>query len=202
MPTVDSFFVPSVACVRRAIDNLVGARTNPVTPGYLCVLEAAGKAGRTNELRPRFRRFFDRYLRVADAPERKPYLVPFGRTGTGEALLFNQNVAGSYAPSSIRDVNPLYDVLEISASGTYTLLKDHAEAVRERILPRPLPFCATACFLYRDYGFAPEPTPEDLLKQLEESFGFALGDDLLGSGVFMDDRANFEPTDFEPLSVK
>jgi hypothetical protein len=201
MNAPDSIFVPTIASVRRAIRELVEARANPVTPGYLCVLEAATKAGRMNDLRPRFRLFFDRYLRIAEAPEKKPYLVPFGRTGTGEALLFNQNVAGSYAPSSIRDVNPLYDVLEISAAGTYTLLGGHAEAVRERILPRALPFCATACFLYRDYGFASVPTPDDLLDQLNEDFGFALGQDLLASGVFMDDRA-FGLADFAPLSVQ
>jgi hypothetical protein len=132
---------------------------------------------------------------VADAPENKPYLVPFGRTSGGETLLFNRNVAGSYAPSSMRDVNPLFDVLEISDSGSYTLLEDHAEKARERILPRPLPFYATACFLFRDYGFA-DPRPESLLQQLNEQFGFALGGDIIESEVFADDRSNFVPGDF------
>lgn len=199
MSTQPPVLVPTVACVRRAIDDLMRIRANPVTPGYLCILEAATKARRDDNLRPRFRHFFERYLRVADAPENKPYLVPFGRTEPGEALLFNRNVAGSYAPSSMRDVNPLFDVLEISAEGTYALLKGHAATVRERILPNSLPFCATACFLYRDYGFNSKPTSEALLRELTDQFGRALGGDLLGSGVFTDDSHRFEADDFEPL---
>jgi hypothetical protein len=195
------FFVPTVACVRRAIAALVAVQANRVTPGYLCVLESAAQAGRLDNLQPRFGVFFERHLRVGDAPERKPYLVPFGRVETGAALLFNRNVAGSYAPSSIRDVNALHDVLEISPTGTFTLREDHLQAVHKRILRRPLPFCATACFLYRDYGFAPKPSSESLLQQLDEQFGFALDHDLLDSGVFMDDRGDFGPNDFELLSV-
>jgi hypothetical protein len=140
-------------------------------------------------------------MRIADAPERKPYLVPFGRGRAGGSLLFNRNVAGSYAPSSIREVNPLHDVLEFTPSGTVTLRDDHAERVRERILPQPLPFLATACFLYRDYGFSPRPNPNLLLRQLDDHFGFPLDHDLLRSGIFADDRSDFRAADFEPLSA-
>ena len=144
MATAASVFVPTVECVRRSIEQLMAVHANAVTPGYLCVLNAATKAHRVDKLRPRFRHFFDRHFRAGEVPENKPYVVPFGRTETGDALLFNRNVAGSYAPSSMRDVNPLFDVLEIH-HGDYTLLEDHAVGVRDRILPRPLPACATAC---------------------------------------------------------
>lgn len=201
MAAAAPLFVPTVACVRRSIETLVEVRANAVTPGYLCVLEAATREGRQRDLRPRYAVFFDRFLRIAEAPQKKPYLVPFGRSGIGAALLFNRNVAGSYAPSSIRDVNPLHDVLEFAPGGSVTLREDHAEAVQGRILPRPLPFVATACFLYRDYGFSTRPGSEALLSQLDDQFGFPLDHDLLGSGVFSDDRSEFGPDDFELLEL-
>jgi hypothetical protein len=200
MASPPPIFVPTIDCVKRSIERLIAAHANPVTPGYLCLLNAASKAGRANRLKPKFRQFFDRYFRAGEAPDNKPYVVPFGRTESGEALLFNQNVAGSYAPSSMRDVNPLFDVLEIGETG-YSLLKGHAESVRERILPRPLPACATACFLYRDFGFSPRPGVQDLIKQLNADFGVALGGNILASGVFADDRKRFSPDDFEPLAL-
>jgi hypothetical protein len=199
MATAAPVFVPTIACVRRSIDQLMAVHANPVTPGYLCVLNAAAKTGRIEKLRPKFRLFFDRHFRAGETPENKPYVVPFGRTETGAALLFNSNVAGSYAPSSMRDVNPLFDVLEIH-QGRYTMLDDHAVAVRDRILRRPLPACATACFLYRDFGFNQRPTADDLVEQLNADFGFALGGDILASGVFADDRARVALDDFEPMA--
>lgn len=198
MATETPFFVPTIECVTRSINQLMSVRASPVTPGYLCVLNAAAKARRIENLQPRFRLFFERHFRAGEAPENKPYVVPFGRTEGGGALLFNRNVAGSYAPGSIRGVNALLDVLEIQ-QGRYTLLIDHAENVRDRILRKPLPACATACFLYRDFGFAPTQGPDDLVQQLNADFGFALDDDILGSGVFADDRSNFGQNDFAPL---
>jgi hypothetical protein len=162
-------------------------------------LQAATKAERIDRLRPNFRQYFERYFLVRDAPENRPYVVPFGRTSAGETLLFNRNVAGSYAPSSMRDVNPLFDVLEIDGDGTYTLLENHSDAVRARILPRPLPACGTACFLYRDYGFTPHPTGDDLIEQLNRDFGYPFNNDILTSGLFSDDRTLLLPTDFEEL---
>lgn len=202
MPPSESFFVPTVACVRRSIDAIMAAKTSPVTPGYLCVLDAAAKSKTLIGLKPKFRSFFDNYLKVASAPENKPYLVPFGRIEGGEGLLFNRNVAGSYAPSSIRDVNALHDVLTISEAGTFSLQSDHIAAARERILPYPLPFMALSCFLYRDYGFASVPTEGILSSELIAQFGFALNDNLFESGLFVNDASDFNDDDFEAIIVK
>jgi hypothetical protein len=200
MATDPYIFVPTIECVKRSIEGLMAVNVSAVTPGYLCVLNTAGRVGRISGLRPKFRPFFNRHFRVGEPPDKKPYIVPFGRTAGGFDLLFNSNVAGSYAPSSMRDVNPLFDVLEID-EGRYSLFEDHAQNARDRILKRPLPVCATACFLYRDYGFAPKPSAQDLVQQLNADFGFALGGDVLASGLFVDDSDQLAPSDFEPLAM-
>ena len=117
---VEQAYLPTLPRVRQALTTLVDLHAHRSFAGYLCVLNAAGLAQRTDELRPDFRAFFDRFFRIGAAPQNKPYAVPF--TKNAKTILFNANVAGSYAPSSIRPVSPLHSVMTIAGGGTQAVL--------------------------------------------------------------------------------
>jgi len=170
--------------------------------GYLCVLNTAATENRTVNLRPDFRGFFDRFFRIGSPPNKKPYAVPFARGA--KSILFNENVAGSYAPSSLRPVNPLHSVMEIKGGGgqaSFTLRDNHIEQARELLLPTPLPIYAFACFMYRDFGFTVNPDRDEVETAVTSDFGFALGESLVKSGIFSDDLASISAADFEMVGV-
>lgn len=198
MAAAELAYVPTLPRVRQALATLVDLRAHRSLAGYLCVLNAATVAQRENELRPDFKAFFDRFFRIGAAPQNKPYAVPFA--ATPNAILFNANVAGSYAPSSIRAASPLHGVMVIEGGGNqavFSLRLNHATIARQVILPKPLPLYAFSTFFYRDIGFTSPPTREDIEQAVRIDFGPPLGDALYESGVFTDDFGDFSQTDFD-----
>lgn len=202
MASTDVAYVPSLAIVREALETLINLDAHRSFAGYLCALNAAALAKRHDQLRPDFKAFFDRYFRIGAAPQNKPYAVPF--TKNAKNVLFNANVAGSYAPSSIRAVSPLHTVMIIEGGGTqavFSLRPNHAEIARQSMLPEPLPVAAFATFFYRDIGFTAQPDRGDVEQAVLADFGFALGDNLYRSGLFADDFESFPMAAFEAVEV-
>ena len=160
---------PVVAeCLRR----LRQRRTHEHFPGYLCLTRLAARSGGRLQLRPDFASFFDEFFRVSGRPEGKPYLKPFIRTAaTSENLWMNQNVAGSYAPSSIR--NTFKKVVQVEGQG-YSLRDDHASmALTHLLLEERINALELAVVLYREYPIlGDDPTPESLVSVFANEFGY------------------------------
>ncbi|HEY5176268.1 MAG TPA: hypothetical protein VII95_11960 [Terriglobales bacterium] len=83
--------------------------------------------------------------------------MPFSESrGDNWTPFFNRNVAGSYAPSSLRGVSPFLQVVTIGGSrrrATYSLVRDHATKASQYLLfGKRLGVVSLAAVLYRDYG--------------------------------------------------
>lgn len=161
--------------VAESLRRLKEQKIHPTFAGYLSLKRAATAYGRTNDLESRvIRDFFEAFLRIPDATEQKPYFVPFSDSATSDAYRWlNRNLAGSYAPSSLRDVAPLRRVVEI-ADRRYSLKDRHWELAREHLaLGNRVPVLPLSAFLYRDYTFLrDEPTAGDLISAFREEFGY------------------------------
>ena len=195
-------YLPTLPKVKASLDALGGLDAHRALAGYLCVLNAASIESRTADLRPDFRSFFDRFFRIGSPPSKKPYAVPFARGA--KSILFNENVAGSYAPSSLRPVNPLRSLMDITGGGSqasFTLRSNHAEKAKELLLPVPLPIYAFACFMYRDFGFTINPDRREIEDAVTFDFGTALENNLFGSGIFTDDLDSISAADFQLVEV-
>lgn len=181
---LDNHVVLDASFVRECVTHLRGRSTHRQFVGYLCICEAAGLIGRTDRLRPAFKGFFDRFLLVGSAPDERPYLVPFNESGNPDAnVWFNKNVAGSYAPSSIRQQAPLRRVIDIfgaNRQATFSLRDGHEEACLQHLLfeDRMDPL-ALAGFLFRDHSFALKDdelfTTSTLTDELYALLGFEEG---------------------------
>lgn len=158
-PVADSrVVVLDVSFAKSCVDYLRSRRIHRQFVGYLCICEASAVAGRPDKLKPAFRDFFDRFMAVGEPPQGTPYLVPFNESGSMEASAWlNANIAGSYAPSSIRHQAPLRRVVDIfgaARQATYALREGHAELCLEHLLfGEKLAPVALAGFLFRDYAF-------------------------------------------------
>jgi hypothetical protein len=169
-----TLFVIRKQVVARSFARLRNQKTYTLYPGYLHLQEQAGRLGKLDNLLPDFRDFFERFFRVSDAPLGTPYIKPFTElTPSSKNLWLNENVAGSYAPSSLRPGQPFRKVVEVSGK-TYSLPRDHAARAREHLQYGELiPIAELAVFLYRDYGLLDAPRIEDLIDIFAFEFGYA-----------------------------
>src|SRR5688500_10896724 len=109
--------------VAKSLSDLRSQRTHPNFAGYLHLLQQARELGRIVNLPPKFLPFFERFFRVKDHPIGTPYIKPF--TQKASDLWLNENVAGSYAPSSFREGKPFSKVVLSASPEAYSLYADH-----------------------------------------------------------------------------
>ena len=114
--------------------------------------------GRDTDLAPDYKGFYNTFFRADGLPAKRPYVVPFKGNSTKKPPLQNKNVAGSYAPSSLRGVAPLLSLVDIHSGSKgpdrYSLKKEHAvKALSLLLRDVRLPALELAIFLYRNYGF-------------------------------------------------
>jgi len=165
------------SAVRAALDLLCKTRIHPAFAGYLCLKRASRSAGAVSKLRPNFRNFFDTFLAVPGGPIKKPYVMPFAEQGQSLAnIWFNSNVAGSYAPSSIREQSPMRQVSAFSGERRdveFSLIANHSDGAKTYMLfGGNVSAPALATFLYRDYSFRGDaPSIGDLTSIFRDEFG-------------------------------
>lgn len=170
----------SVEAVQIALASLCKNRIHPSFAGYLCLKESARASGEHVSLKPGFKGFFEGYLAVSDGTAKKPYLLPFSDSeAREEPTWFNSNVAGSYAPSSIRAQSPLRKVCTFSNAGRvaeFQLVPQHWEHAKAGMLfGERISAVALAVFLYRDFRFAGEnATVQDLVEIFRDEFGYRI----------------------------
>lgn len=142
-------WVLRTAAVKWAIQRLTQQRIQNFFPAYLHLRAVAIETGSAVDIPARWSSLIE-LLDVPGGPPGKPYYRPMlHRAGTSPWL--NSNLAGSYAPSSLRD-QPRRVVT--SSGHLYSLREGHVELAREHLLyGEPVSAVALALFFYRNRGF-------------------------------------------------
>lgn len=166
-------YVISKQIVARSLVRLRAQKTHTLFAGYLYLQQRATQLGRLEDLHPEFLPFFRQFFLVGNHPLGTPYIKPFTeQKASDKNLWLNENVAGSYAPSSLRPGQPFRQVVNI-VEKKYSLPPDHAQRALEHLLYFiPVKVADLAVFLYRDFGFFDNSiTIQDLI----DVFAFELG---------------------------
>jgi hypothetical protein len=161
-----------VAC---SLTHLREQKTHTLFAGYLYLQQRAAQLGRLDDLRPDFLQFYKQFFEVANHPLGSPYIKIFTEQKASERNLWlNDNVAGSYAPSSLRPNQPFRKVVDIKGR-EYSLPHDHAARALEHLLyGKPVQVADLVVVLYRNYGFLKEAfTIQDLISVFAYEFGYA-----------------------------
>ena len=164
---------PSI--VARSLKRLREQKTHTLFAGYLYFQQRATQLGRLDDLRPEFLRFYKQFFEVVNHPLGTPYIKIFTEQKASERnLWFNENVAGSYAPSSLRPNQPFRKVVDIKER-EYSLSADHAACALEYLLyGKPVQVADLVIVLYRDYGFIKKAFAiQDLISVFAYEFGYA-----------------------------
>lgn len=196
---------PEVAasCLR----DLRNVRIHPHFAGYLCLKRTATQAGRESNLKPNFREFWDTFLKVPGSSLSKPYVNIFLESlPSADNMWFNANVAGSYAPSSLRPDAPFRKAVLIEGEqrdARYSLRDRHWELAKQYLtLGTQVDAAKLAAFLYRDFAFETgAPTASTLVRVFREEFGYASVSppdqhSAEFAALFRDDSADFDHTDW------
>lgn len=194
--------------VRWAIDALKQQRIHPFFLAYLHLRKRAREEGTTTEIHPRWDELSE-HLRMRGGPPNKPHFRPVwdGQTEDPGRYWLNENLAGSYAPSSLR--RRPYTVVDTEGS-SFSLKRGHALLARENLLfDRPVSAIAFAAFYFRDFGFVNGgerlPGAIDLAGLLGAELHFEPGepdfDLLFTTNVPPDVSRWFEPLDDETTGL-
>jgi hypothetical protein len=172
----------AAAKVSECLGRLREQWIHPHFAGYLCLKRTATRDLRDTGLNPNFKRdFFELFLRVPGADPSKPYIRPFLDEAPSAAnLWFNENVAGSYAPSSFR--RTLLKVITIAGAGKgarFSFRHKHWGLARTHLLRgKTIPVLDLVAVLYRDYGLQSlDGTMADWVSVFRTEFGYTLGSD-------------------------
>jgi hypothetical protein len=166
------------SAVREALSWLCKSKVHTNFLGYLCLKRASRLKGTISELAPSFKKFFDTFLAVPGGPPNRPYVVPFSESGPGLGnIWFNKNVAGSYAPSSLRTQSPIRltcDIATVDGVARYNLIEEHAAAAKTHLLfGGNVSAEALSIFFYRDYALQGDtPSLVDLIEIFRDEFGY------------------------------
>lgn len=161
--------------VAQSLARLREQRTHTLFAGYLYLQRRASLLGRIEDLQPEFLPFFKHFFFVDNHPLGAPYIKPFTeQTASTKNLWLNENVAGSYAPSSLRPDQPFRQVVNIEGK-RYSLPVDHAQrAFKHLLYSTPVEVADMVVVLYRDFGLLDEVvTINDLIAIFAYEFGYA-----------------------------
>lgn len=143
----------TIPAVRGAIRALQGASIHETFPAYLHLRHQAGALGRCNNLEPDWNGQVHDWLELPGGPARKPHFRPF--TSRGTAYWLGPNLAGSYAPSSLRQLRNLYMANDDAYRIPETNSGDPDPAPIRKVLlyDQPIEAWAVAAYLYRNHAF-------------------------------------------------
>ena len=188
--------------VRAGLDALRRQLIHEQFPAYLHLRQRALSEGSFDDIEPVWREVGD-LLRVPGGPPTKPHYRPFSSRNVREpgGYWFNRNLAGSYAPSSVRSTSRF--MLNAAGDG-FALPPDHAQRAYEVLLfETRVPAWALAAYYLRNYGFAFEGQggPDELIQAFRQVFLFASETDGDYEVLFEDDdRPTLNEPWFEPFT--
>ncbi|MEU3508338.1 hypothetical protein ABZ733_10470 [Streptomyces longwoodensis] len=192
-------YVVRIEVVRWAIDTLTNRRIHPFFLAYLYLHGLTPDEDDPAPVNPVWGDL-SKYLAMPGGPPRKPYYRPFFQeVSRPERYWLNVNLAGSYAPSSLRQVPKR--IVDVSDDGNFQLKENSAELVLEYLLyDKPAPLLALSAFMLRNYGFKSDdgiPSAWDLCSAFLTEFNFQHGENSLLAG----DAAWIFDADYPPLPV-
>lgn len=172
-------YVLTLDAVRRAITTLKPLTIHETLPVFLHLRHRANTLGRFSDLQPDWQGEPHNWLDVPGGPTNKPNFRPFTSRGLSlDSFWMNANLAGSYAPSSLRGMRAIY----VNSNDEYILPtltngQPDAEVIRERLFAdKTVPAWAVAAFLFRNRRFltasAETPGWPDLLDVFQDFFGW------------------------------
>lgn len=170
-------WVLTTAAVRDCIAQLREYPVHPYFPAYLHLRQRAALHGDTSDIKPKWDDLSP-LLQVDGAPPSHPHFRPFTINGANtDQEWLNANLAGSYAPSSLRVGQPPLRVVELSDTrGRFNLPNDHWVLARVHLLSdEKLPLLPLAGFFLRDYAFSDYDDPPGavgLVEGFTELFGY------------------------------
>lgn len=196
-----SMHVLTTAAVKAGIATLKSQRIHEHFPAYLELRRLAVNSGSLTNLAPDWKVVSD-LLKMPGGPPAKPHYRPFSSTRLKDEsrLWYNRNLAGSYAPKSMRATSAFM----LNASGTdYELPADHVQQALLRLLKgTKVPAWALAAYYLRNYGFKFDGDGgyDELIAAFREELAFEQGTDF--DTLFEDDEPIVFVYDwFEPLSA-
>ena len=160
--------------VAQSLARLREQKTHTLFAGYLYLQQQASQLKRLEDLQPDFPGFFKQFFLVDNHPLGAPYIKPFTeQKPSTKNLWLNENIAGSYAPSSLRPGQPFRQVVNIEGK-IYSLPPDHARRSFEHLLYSiPVQVADLAVVLYRDFGLLSESmTIQDIINIFAYEFGY------------------------------
>lgn len=165
--------------VARSLSRLRAQKTHTLFAGYLYLQQRSSQLNRLEDLQPKFTLFFKHFFRVANHPLGTPYIKLFTeQKASSKNLWLNENVAGSYAPSSLRPEQSFRQVVNIVGK-EYSLPADHAERAFKHLLhSTPVQVADLAVVLYRDFGLVDSSvTIQTLIDIFAYEFGYSRNED-------------------------
>ncbi|QQZ55280.1 hypothetical protein IFE09_17895 [Streptomyces microflavus] len=184
-PALDNTqWVLRIDVVQQAIKDLQAMHIHENFVVYLHVTRQGGKMGgggspkQLTGIAPDWSGEVQEWLDVPEGPPSKPHFVPFSSRGSDPARFWKgSNLAGSYAPSSLRSMNSLF----VGPDRTYRLPATptggvDASKLKESLLGTSVvPAWAVATFIYRNRAFmaSSEPSGGELLEVFGEDFSLA-----------------------------
>jgi hypothetical protein len=172
-------FVIRKEIVAKSLSRLRSQKTHSLFTGYLCLQQRVHQLSRYVDLQPEFTSFFRKFFYVHNHPLGTPYIKPFTeQKASSKNLWLNENVAGSYAPSSLRPGQPFRKVVQIQ-DRTYTLPHNHAQLALTHLLYfKPIQIAELSAVIYRDFGFFDSSmTVQDLIEVFAYEFGYLTNSD-------------------------
>lgn len=161
--------------VAKSLSRLREQKTHTLFAGYIYLQRRASELNRLNDLQPEFLPFFEQFFLVKDHPLGAPYIKLFTeQKASSKNLWLNKNIAGSYAPSSLRAGQPFRKVVEIKDK-IYSLPQNHADRAFEYLLYSiPIQIADLAIVIYRDFGFLEESfSINNLINIYAYEFGYS-----------------------------
>lgn len=160
--------------VARSLLRLREQKTHTLFAGYLYLQQRSAQLHRLEDLQPDFASFFKQFFLVGNHPLGTPYIKLFTeQKASAKNLWLNENVAGSYAPSSLRPEQPFRQVVNI-VERKYSLPFDHAQRTRKHLLYSiPVQVADLSVVLYRDFGlFDDVVNIQDIIDIFAYEFGY------------------------------
>ena len=161
--------------VAQCLSRLRDQKTHTFFAGYLYLQQRASQLGQLDDLQPEFLPFFRQFFEVGNHPLGAPYIKLFTEhKASTKNLWLNENVAGSYAPRSLRPEQAFCQVVKIEGK-KYSLPPDHARRAFEHLLYKtPVQAADLAVVLYRDFGLQGDSlTIEQIIDIFTYEFGYA-----------------------------
>jgi len=192
--------VLTIEAVRRSIEALHKPRIHEQFLAYLHLRERGITAGSMTSIEPSWNVMVSKLLGVPGGGPARPHYLPFASRKKKDPARYwmNPNIAGSFAPSSLRTASQF---MLNSTGDAFDLPADHAAlALSAHLGGVPQPAWMFAAFLLRNHGFDHSAsTAADLIDGFRRVFRF----DSTGPGTDFDTlfTVGNEPdiTWFEPL---